>query len=592
MRLEQDVSRKGSAAAADIVDVLRQVKLLDDAGKLSKSIRIKFFRNYTVEFIEPFLKYYFGQLGLRCEISFGGYDTVHQDVLASEYLNDYDLVVLSLTHEGLNADWASPTVATAELVERVTGMADLILGRTAAPLILNGFIRPLLDEGGAGHAVRESSASRRVAEMNDLLRRYAEEKAPRCLLVDWERIVMLVGLDEAIDRRMAYLAAAPFRSAFMRFYAHEIFRIGRALKGHAKKCLILDCDNTLWGGIVGEAGLDGIQLDRHSYPGKVFFDFQKAVVQLADEGVMVALCSKNNPDDVMAVLDRHPDCLLKRDHLVGYRINWEAKEANITALVEELNIGMDAVVFVDDSAVECARVQAFLPDITVLEVPKRLSDLPLLVGREGFFDKLVVTAEDLKRSAMYREESRRRESVATYASADEFLAALDLKAVIKRVGQGQVSRVSQLTQKTNQFNLTTRRYSEGEILGMLDDDDCAVFALSAADRFGDLGLTGVLIARRDGDVAVVDTLLMSCRALGRRLEAEFVMNCIEQLQQCWQPRAWVAEYVRTQKNGQVADFWPAFGFVETERRNTATLYRAARGALKLDHVPYIQVNAA
>src|SRR5262249_11364133 len=157
---------------------------------------------------------------------------------------------------------------------RVTELADLILARSTAPLILNSFIRPLLDEGGAAHALRATSTSSRVDALNQRLRHYVAEKAPRCVLVDWERIVMLVGLDEAIDRRMAYIAAAPFRSAFMRGYAHDIFRIGRALKGHAKKCLILDCDNTLWGGIVGEAGLEGIQLDRHTYPGKAFYDFQ------------------------------------------------------------------------------------------------------------------------------------------------------------------------------------------------------------------------------------------------------------------------------------------------------------------------------
>ena len=582
----------GSGTVTDIVDVLREVKLLDEAGKLSRSIRIKFYRNYTVEFIEPFLKYYFGQLGIRCEISFGGYDTVHQDVLGGEDLASYDLVVLSLTHQDLSADWDSPAVSAGELVERVTGMADLILGRTKAPLILNGFIRPLLDEGGAANTLRDASPSRRVAELNDGLRRYAAGKAPRCQLIDWERIVMLVGYEEAFDRRMGYMAAAPFRSAFMRGYAHEIFRIGRALKGNAKKCLILDCDNTLWGGIVGEAGLDGIELDRHTYPGKVFFDFQKAIVRLAGEGVMVALCSKNNLDDVMAVLDRHPDCVLKRDHLVGYRVNWEPKEANIKELVEDLNIGMDAVVFVDDSAIECSRVQAFLPDITVLQVPKRLTDLPLLIGREGYFDKLVVTAEDLTRTNMYREESRRRESVAAFADVEEFLAALDLKAVIKRPEQGQVSRVSQLTQKTNQFNLTTRRYSEGEILGMLGDEDWGVFALSAADRFGDLGLVGVLIAHRIGDEAIVDTLLMSCRALGRRLEAEFVATCVEQLQAKWRARTWAAEYVKTAKNGQVAEFWPAFGFAESERQDATVRYRAAPGELKLDHTPYIQVRGA
>src|SRR6266540_3381018 len=436
----------------DVVEALRQVRAREAAGPCTKSIRIKVLRNYSAEFVEPFLKYYFGRIGVGCTVAFGGYDTIHQELLAGDGLRDHDLVLLSLVLEPLQAaDEAAAGGAAGDILARVTGMIDLVLERTAAPVVLNTFIRPILDAEGAAGAVRAESASSRVAEINQGLRAHAREKAPRCLLIDFERLLMLVGLEAAIDRRMGYVAGAPFRHGFLSAYAYEVFRIGRALAGAAKKCLILDCDNTLWGGVVGEVGLEGIDLDRNQYPGKAFYDFQKAIVRLAGEGVMVALCSKNNLDDVMEVLDRHPHCLLKRRHLVGYRIDWQDKERNIEALVEELNIGMDAVLFVDDSPVERERIQAFLPDITVRTVPKQLYDLPLLLAREGLFDKLAVTGEDEKRARLYQAEAQRREVAAAFASVDEFLGSLELKARIEPANASRVPRVSQLTQKTNQL---------------------------------------------------------------------------------------------------------------------------------------------
>jgi FkbH-like protein len=307
---------------------------------------------------------------------------------------------------------------------------------------------------------------------------------------------------------------------------------------------------------------------------------------------MVAVCSKNNPDEVMAVLDKHPHCLINRNHLVAARVNWNDKERNIQELVTDLNIGMNAVVFIDDSAIECARVKAFMPDITVRTVPKDLYELPLLLGSEGLFDKLATTKEDFSRTGMYREEEQRRENAKAFASVDEFLSSLDIRARIGDARPTDIARISQLTQKTNQFNLTTRRYSEGEIEQMAAADDCAVYSLSARDRFGDLGLTGVLIARRNGGEARVDSLLMSCRVLGRRLEDQFVVECMNDLNRRWRPAAWSAEYVKTDKNDQVADFWTKFGFKQTGGEAHRTVYTASAAELALQPIPFITLESS
>jgi FkbH-like protein len=292
------------------------------------------------------------------------------------------------------------------------------------------------------------------------------------------------------------------------------------------------------------------------------------------------------------VLDSHPHCLIKRSHLVASRVNWKDKEVNLRELTEDLNIGLDAVVFVDDNPMECARIQAFLTDVTVRQVPERLYDLPVLLDQEGLFDKIGMTKEDLARTAMYQNDEQRREAAKSFSTAEKFLASLEIRASIRTAKDHEIGRVAQLTQKTNQFNLTTRRYSEAEIRDLAGRDDRAVYALSARDRFGDLGLTGVLIAKRTDAAAVIDTLLMSCRVLGRRLELQFVTECVRQLTARWRVDRWEAEYVRTQKNRQVVNFWDQFGFERVATELDRTFYQAQATSLTLHPISFVVVEPA
>ena len=593
MTISQKTFEPASVSDVDLVEALRQVNEWEKSNASATSLRIKVFRNYSIEFIEPFLKYYFSSIGVRCEITLGGFDSLEQDILNASDLADFDLVMLSLTADAfLTGRHDGDSVETAWA--RMTALVDQIRAKTTASIVFNTLLRPLLDDGGAAYAVRPEALTSRIDAFNRELRALAAAKSPHSLLIDWERIAMLIGADAAFDLRMGYVAAAPFRQRFLNLYAHEIFRIGRALRGLSKKCVVLDCDDTLWGGVIGEVGVEGIELNPYEYPGKAYYDFQRSILRLAGQGVMVALCSKNNHNDVMAALERHPHCLIKPGHLVASRINWNDKERNLQELVADLNIGMSAVVFVDDSPLECARIKAFLPDITVRTVPDRLYELPLLLDSEGLFDKLSITREDLARAAMYREEEKRREGAKAFATADEFLSSLDIRAEIRVAKSADLARISQLTQKTNQFNLTTRRYSEGEIEHMIATGDCAVYALIARDKFGDLGLTGVLIARRTytgtRNNAHVDTLLMSCRVLGRRLEDQFVIECLRELNRRWEPLVWTAEYIKTKQNDQVANFWPKFGFEATKTEERTTLYSADVATLALQPIPFITLE--
>jgi len=572
------------AKQAEALQAIRAVE-----GRATSSVRILILRNYSAEYLEPFLRAYFLRAGFDVTVVFGGYDTVFQDIATPTFPENADLVVVSLVLDALAPDWLDGRFTEEDVAARVVGLLDACLEHASVPVVFNTFIRPLGNPSPP--ALQEGSVETKIAGLNDLLRKAAAARAPRAVLLDFERLVMMLGVEQALDARMAYLAAAPFRQGFLGAYAFELFKLGRALKGGTKKCLILDCDGTLWGGVLGELGAEGIALDRNEYPGRAYYDFQRSVVRLAERGVMVALCSKNNPEDVLAVLDQHPHCLLKREHLVGTRINWEAKEKNIASLVEELNIGMDAVVFVDDSPIECERVAAFLPAVTVRQVPRHPFLLPSLLDAEGLFDSLATTQEDRQRARLYQAEARRRQAEVTFDSPESFLASLQLAARVAPAAPGQFPRVAQLTQKTNQFNLTARRYSEAEVAAMAADPDWAVYTMTPSDRFGDLGLSAVLLAHRVGDTVHFDSFLMSCRILGRELERQFIAVAAKELRARWMPQRWTADYCPTQKNQQVSRFWEKFGFTDAQTLENGTVaYTCDDADLRADRIPFITVE--
>lgn len=566
--------------SADLNALFSAVARMEREGHSSgRRVEIACLRNITVEGLETFLKYHLYASGIRPEVAFGGYGTMVQDVLADDgllKLSDTDLVVLSLTLEELDSAYGTPGWRADGIKEELNNLFELLRTRTRATIAVNNFFPPLYSELGLVLAADSSDLGSQVAELNRFVAEFVRAHAPRFCLTDWTRYLSLLGAEAAFDRRCLYLFKAPFRKAFLELYAQDIARIARALKGAAKKCLVLDCDNTLWGGVVGEDGLEGIKLDGNEYPGKAFYDFQTSLLHIAERGVPIVLCSKNNEGDVLEVLDKHPWCRLKRAHLSGWRINWQDKAKNIAELGEELNLGLDSFVVVDDNPAECDLIRNLLPDVTVLSVPEKLHELPPLLLKQGLFDTLALTDEDKRRVQLYQSESQRKSGRAAYLSVDDYLASLETVAVIHRMLPREVGRVAQLTQKTNQFNLTTRRYAEADVRSFAERADAAVFTLAVRDRFGDLGLVGVVILERECKTGKVDTLLMSCRALGRGLDQALLAYCLKSAASVWDVDFWLAEYIPTKKNVQVADFWPKNGFVRTDDKERISYLRKAR----------------
>ena len=487
------------ATLSDMLELINSAELSGDASGIP--VAFNFLRNFTIEGIEPFIQYHCLLGGLKAKITFGNYDVVHQEVLDRSshlYRSPPDIIASALyldtyIPDGWRAGWSAD-----EVIISLAGLFADIAQNTDALIVVNTFVPPFYSDFGITTVKDLSSHHNEVLRLNQLIREYVLSSPARFVLADWERFVRLVGANESMDYRFWYMSKAPFKKGFLDLYALELVKVARALKGKSKKCLILDCDNTLWGGVIGEEGLHGIKLDRHSYPGNIFYEFQKSIQRLHERGVLIAICSKNNDQDVWDVLEGHPDCLLKREHLSAWRVNWSDKASNIRSLAAELNLGLDSFVFVDDNPVECGLIREMLPEVTVLQVPEKLYTYPPLLNQDGLFDTLTLSSEDRQRSQMYRNEANRKCEQAKFETLDQYLASLSLSIAVHRVKDDEVARVAQLTQKTNQFNLTTRRYSEAKIAALNSNPDWAIIRLLVRDKFGDSGLTGVLTASREG----------------------------------------------------------------------------------------------
>ncbi len=384
--------------------------------------------------------------------------------------------------------------------------------------------------------------------------------ATRCAnvyVLDTKELVEEHGRAAFYSSKRWYLGALRWSLDGEKLLARELVRVLGALSAAPKKCLVLDLDNTLWGGIVGEDGVAGLRL-AETGEGARYKDFQRRILRLKELGVVLAIVSKNNPDDAFEVFDTHPQMVLRRGDFAAHRINWTPKPQNLRDLAADLDLGLDSFVFVDDNPVEREAVRSELPEVTVPEFPSDTTRLPEFLDalhREHFF-ALESTDEDRQRTASYLANAQRAAARTSAGSIEEFLAGLATRITLGPAREDDVARVAQLTQKTNQFNLTTRRYTEQEIDAFRRADPRSVLVASVADKYGDNGKVCVLIVRRTGaHAAELDTFLMSCRVMGRYIEDQILGHVVETLRAAGVTALRVT-FAPTKKNA------PARSFVE------------------------------
>lgn len=532
--------------------------------------RLALLATFTIDPLLTYLQVRAGLSHIQLTTYVAPFNQVQQEILNPEsglYAFSPDMVILALGNAGFLEELETHYITlvdrdetTAYLEEAKDRVQQLVAGlrqRSPAHIVAHNFVPP----SGLALGLYDQRLTISQKEAFDRLNAAIAHMAvglQDVYVLDCARLATRLGYAQWFDPRMWFLARMPLASKALPELAEEQVTFMRAWLGLNRKCLVLDLDNTLWGGILGEDGLGGVQIG-HDFPGNAFRAFQTALLQLHDRGVILAINSKNNESDVFEMLDQHPDMVLRRGAFAAIKANWLDKATNLTTLSQELNIGLSQMVFLDDNPVEREFVRMRLPQVLVPNLPEDPCEFPRFIEGLQVFDTLAWSSEDRRRNQMYSQESQRRKFEAEAASLEEFYAQLEMEAQIEVDAEVTAARVAQLTQRTNQFNLTTRRRTEAEIIHLINREDAHVYALRLKDRFGDYGLVGVTIIIMQPRAWEIDTFLLSCRVLGRTVEDTLLRYILSSARQHGARKVFGC-YLPTAKNVQTAGFYERQGF--------------------------------
>jgi FkbH-like protein len=534
-----------------------------------RTIRVALLSSFSIEFAhDPLIAQGFLN-ELRVEIYQPGFAQFRQEILdpsSGLYASRPDIVILALEgkhvfpfaygdygrHMGTGLDGLLEQ-AERELDDLLTAFRS----HSDAMLLVHSFAPPRWRQLGVLDGHVGLGQAQAVQALNDAL--YRAAKARRGVyVVDYAGLVNRIGADQWYDDRMDHYAQAPIAQAALPLLTAEYMKFARALAGKSRKCVVVDLDNTIWGGVVGEAGPHGIAVGPE-YPGSAFVAFQRALLDLSRRGILLAVASKNNEADVQEAFATNPHMVLAAEHFAHMEVHWGPKDRSLAAIAARLNIGMEHLVFVDDSPVECELVRAACPMVTVIELPKQPERYVRALLEEGLFDGLSYSEEDSRRLELYRQRAQAEEMLSQSGSLDEVLRNLGTEVTVAPVDESSLARAAQLTQKTNQFNTTTRRYTEADVSRRRGDSDWLATTVRVRDRFGDHGIVGVMLAHRDGDALEVDSFLLSCRVIGRKVETVMLAALCDEAQSRGLGRL-RGEIVVTKKNEPARDLYQRHGF--------------------------------
>ncbi|MGC4807722.1 HAD-IIIC family phosphatase [Micromonospora sp. DT233] len=442
------------------------------------------------------------------------------------------------------------------VLDRITGLARQHDERTGATLVLHTVPLP-------AWLARQLVDHRSRARLGVVWRQF--NAALLALAVDLRRCVV-VDLDTCLtdgtpldDPRLRAYARTGFSEPLFGRLAAEVGHVAKALRGHGRKCLVLDLDGTLWGGVLGDDGPEGIELGGTGR-GAAFRRFQQVLAQLGRQGVLLAVCSKNDPQQVRAVLREHPDLLLRAEDLVAVAAGWGPKSEALAELARTLDIGVESLVLVDDSAFECGQVRHALPEVAVVPLDGEPARHPGRLLAEDWFATLRLTDDDHDRPHRYRAEARRRELRDGHDTLRDYLRELELRVEVARPHERELSRVAQLTQRANQFHLNTRRMDDDAVREHWRDPDAVLWVIRAADRFGDAGLVGAVFGRhRPPGLLVLENMLLSCRVFGRDIETAALRAVLADARERGLTGV-LGHYRPSPRNGRFADFYRRHGF--------------------------------
>ncbi len=561
-------------------------------AKTQGRLRLGIVHTYTSELLDPWLDLAASLQGLELATYHAPYGLAMQEANADSALVAHrpDVCLLLLQRRDLHPRLKHPLTGLSarqrdELRSSVmAGFKRIIdpfreqpIGQIVVSLLpdLHG---PAL---GQYDAQSERSESAWWAELKAGLGTLIRDGVPDTLLLDFDELLLDLGREGFFDARLWYSSHYPFTPRAAQCFARKVINIGVARMRPRAKVIVVDADNTLWGGVVGEEGINGILLGPE-YPGNLYLAFQRRLLDYRERGFLLAMCSKNNPQDVQQVLDEHPHQLIRERDFAALRVNWKDKPGNLKAMAEELNLGLESFIFVDDSDHECDAVRQALPQVEVVQAPANLLSLPGCLDHLARLEPLSQTEEDRDKSRLYAEERSRRELQESLSGQGgdyaAYLRSLDMRMQIGIDDAGQLKRLAQLTQKTNQFNLTTRRYEEKQIGEFLRSPQWLVGHFSLTDVFGSSGVVGLALWQLlSPERARLDSFLMSCRVIGRQAESAFLQQQLAYLRRRGIVEV-VADYLPTRKNALVKDFLEQQGFIQREGRYYRELHASPPAA--------------
>jgi len=534
-----------------------------------KPFRIAILTSFTSKGIKEVLNVKCHENGISSEFYVAPYNQYAQELLRQDsklYAFNPDLTLLFIDIRALlgelffapycmsdneRKDWMET------IFQEIKGYVNRLLEKTEGTVIFHTFEVPSYSPFG----ILENKQQVGLCEMVRSLNHAIEEcyrKSSRVYVFDYDRFCSFYGKRNIFNYKMYYLGDIKIDFPLIPPLCNAYMSYIKPLNNIIKKCLVLDLDNTLWGGIVGEDGFDGIKLGP-TPEGRPFWEFQKHILQLFEKGVVLAVNSRNNEEDVFRVLNEHPYCVLRENHFAALRINWQDKVANMREIAQEINIGLDSLVFMDDDKMNCELVRHLLPEVTVVDLPDDPTQYVQTLFCLDEFNTLQITDEDKSKGMMYAQQRSRRKLQQSSSDILDYLRSLQMVVTIKQDDLSSIPRIAQLTQKTNQFNMTTRRYSEKEAEDFATGQRHMVVSAMVEDKFGDNGLTGLAIVEKGTEQWRVDTFLISCRVIGRGVE-DAIMAYLVDAAKKGKARSLLGEFISTKKNAPAKGFFEEKGF--------------------------------
>jgi FkbH-like protein len=538
--------------------------------------RLGLVSNATTDFLQPFLVASALRYGIALELvtaDFGQFVLEAINPQSSINVSRPDGVLLAVDHRGLpfrtttGVDW--PLFDARAAIGELATVRDGFRQHGGAPCFVQTLPAPAELLFGSLDASTAGTLRAEIAHFNADVARGARERGDVLVDIDW--LAQCIGLDEWYDERHWYLARLPWPQTVLPLYADFVTRTIAAVRGKSRKCLVLDLDNTLWGGVIGDDGLEGIALSPGDARGESFRAIQSLAADLRRRGIVLAVCTKNEESTAKLPFRSHSSMILKERDIAVFVANWDDKATNIERIARQLELGLDSIVLLDDNPAERAQVRQALPEVAVPELGDDPSSYPRVLSAAGYFEAVAFTREDLARAEQYRENADRVRALDGSRNLDDFLRSLQMQIEFAPFNATGRSRISQLINKTNQFNVTTRRYTEQQVAAFEDSADHYTLQVSARDRFGDNGMISVVICTKGAAEWEIDSWLMSCRVLNCGIEQAVCNQLAEDARRAGATCV-VGRFIPTPRNGVVHDLYKRLGFTRAAASPDAELW--------------------